>query len=75
MRIDPRDRLIRALAAQLGAERETRAALANVITNGQLDRDVLLALLQDPIPALSQEDLNRADALASVAHFNQARAA
>lgn len=75
MRIDPRDRLIRALAAQLGAERETRAALAGVIANGQLDRDVLLALLQDPIPALSQEDLNRADMLASVSYPAQARAA
>lgn len=75
MRIDPRDRLIRALAAQLGAERETRAALAGVITNGQLDRDVLLALLQDPIPALSQEDLNRADMLASAYYPAQARAA
>lgn len=75
MRIDPRDRLIRALAAQLGAERETRAALAGVVANGQLDRDVLLALLQDPIPALSQEDLNRADALASVSRIDQPRAA
>lgn len=75
MHIDPRDRLIRALAAQLGAERETRAALAGVIANGQLDREVLLALLQDPIPALSQEDLNRADALAGISHLGQARAA
>ena len=75
MRIDPRDRLIRALAAQLSAERETRTALAGVIANGQLDRDVLLALLQDPIPALSQEDLNRADDLASISGIGQAKAA
>lgn len=69
MRNDPRDRLIRALAAQLGAERETRAAIANVVANGEIDREVLLALLEDPIPAWSQEDLNRADRLAtSAAH-------
>ncbi|HEY5798555.1 MAG TPA: hypothetical protein VIU82_26425 [Bosea sp. (in: a-proteobacteria)] len=69
MRNDPRNRLIRALAAQLGAERETRAAIADVVANGQIDREVLLALLEDSIPALSQEDLNRADRLAaSAAH-------
>lgn len=55
MRNDPRDRLIRALAAQLGAERETRAAITEVVANGQMDREVLLALLEDPIPAQSQE--------------------
>lgn len=64
MRNDLRDRLIRALAAQLGAERETRAAIAEVVANGQFDREVLLALLEDPIPAWSQQDLNRADRLA-----------
>ncbi|BCB18628.1 hypothetical protein [Bosea sp. ANAM02] len=67
MRNDPRDRLIRALAAQLGAERETRAAIAEVVANGQMDREVLLALLEDPIPARSQEDLNRANRLAASA--------
>lgn len=72
MRNDPRDRLIRALAAQLGAERETRAAIADVVANGQIDREVLLALLEDSIPALSQEDLNRADRLAaSSAHWRR----
>lgn len=70
MRKDPRDRLIRALAAQLGAERETRAAIASAVANGQIDREVLLALLEDPIPAWSQEDLIRADRLAaSAAHY------
>ncbi len=67
MRNGPRDRLIRALAAQLGAERETRAAIADVVANGQMDREVLLALLEDPIPAQSQEDLNRADRMATSA--------
>ncbi len=75
MRNDPRDRLIRALAAQLGAERETRAAIADVVANGQIDREVLLALLEDPIPAWSQEDLNRADRLATAAKQHRAIAA
>jgi hypothetical protein len=75
MRNDPRDRLIRALAAQLGAERETRAAIAEVVGIGQIDRDVLLALLEDPIPAASQEDLNRADRLATSAAKRSAMAA
>ena len=75
MRNDPRDRLIRALAAQLGAERETRAAIADVVANGQIDREVLLALLEDSIPAWSQEDLNRADRLAASATYRRPLAA
>lgn len=75
MRISEKDRLIIALAAQLRAERQTREVLADVIRNGQLDRDVLLAVLEDPIPAASQEDLARADMLASAPHRRQARAA
>ncbi len=75
MRNDPRDRLIRALAAQLGAERETRAAIANVVANGQIDREVLIALLEDPISAWSQEDLNRADRLAASATHHRPMAA
>jgi hypothetical protein len=80
MRILDKDRLILALAAQLRAERQTREALAAVIGNGQLDRDVLLAILEDPIPALpqenlAQEDLTRAKMLASLPHRGQARAA
>lgn len=66
MRHDPRDRLIRALAAQLGAERETRAAVAHVIANGMIDSEVLLALLEDPVPAVSQEDLDRANRVAAL---------
>lgn len=75
MRNDPRDRLIRALAAQLGAERETRAAIADVVANGAIDWEVLLALLEDPIPAWSQEDLNRADRLATLVAQHRAIAA
>jgi hypothetical protein len=75
MRISDKDRLILALAAQLRAERETREALAGVIRNGQLDREVLLAILEDPVPARSQEDLADADRLASSRWPHPARAA
>lgn len=61
MRFSGKDRLIAALAAQLRAERETRAALAQVIGNGQLDADVLSAILDDPIPVLTQDDLDWAE--------------
>ncbi|WNJ94136.1 hypothetical protein [Bosea sp. 685] len=63
MHLTAKDRLIAALAAQLRAERETRDALAFVIANGQLDTDVLTAILTDPVPVFTQDDLNRADAL------------
>lgn len=49
-----------ALAAQLRAERETRDALASVIANGQLDPEVLLAILSDPVPVITQEDVRHA---------------
>jgi hypothetical protein len=64
MHLTAKDRLIAALVAQLRAERETREALASVIANGQLDPAVLLAILTDPVPAVTQADLNRADDLA-----------
>jgi len=58
----PKDRLIAALAAQLRAERETRDALAGVIANGQLDREVLLAILADPVPVVTRDEIVRAEA-------------
>ena len=63
MHLTAKDRLIAALAAQLRAERETREALAFVIANGQLDGAVLSAILTDPVPVFTQDDLNRAEAL------------
>lgn len=57
MPISGKDRLIAALAAQLRAERETREALAFVIRNGQLDREVLTAILEDPISVVTSGDL------------------
>lgn len=58
----PKDRLIAALGAQLRAERETRDALAEVIANGQLDREVLLAILCDPVPVVTRDEIVRAEA-------------
>lgn len=63
MRIDAKDRLILALAAQLRAERETRDALASVVANGQLDPAVLTAVLTDPVPLITHEDATRAELL------------
>ena len=40
MRPAAKDRLIMAICAQLRAERETRAVLADVIAGGQLDPEV-----------------------------------
>ena len=64
MRSTAKDRLIVALGAQLRAERETRDALAAVIANGQLDPEVLQAILSDPVPVVTQEDLAHAEAVA-----------
>ncbi|AZO79844.1 MULTISPECIES: hypothetical protein [unclassified Bosea (in: a-proteobacteria)] len=58
----PKDRLIAALGAQLRAERETRDALADVIANGRLDREVLLAILSDPVPVVTLDEIVRAEA-------------
>ncbi|WEX76942.1 hypothetical protein PYH37_005295 [Sinorhizobium numidicum] len=54
---DRRDRLILALYAQLKAERETRAAFEEAIANGVLSREVLQALVSDPIPVITGEDI------------------
>lgn len=59
--ISIKDRLILALAAQLRAERETRDALAAVVANGQLDPDVLEAMLLDPVPVIDDSDLVSAE--------------
>lgn len=63
MRYESDRRLIRALGAQLKAERETREAAAEAIRNGLSDPDTLLAILEDPIRPASTEDLARAEAL------------
>jgi hypothetical protein len=68
-KIDDRDRLILALCALLRAERETRAAFEGVIASGDISRETLLAILSDPIPVVTREDLRMAEKLvASVPH-------
>ena len=66
--ITGKDRLIAALAAPLRAERETREALAFVIRNRQLDREVLTAILEDPISVVTSEDLAWAEQVVAKTH-------
>ncbi|MBH0238376.1 hypothetical protein [Methylobrevis albus] len=54
---DARDRLILALAALLRAERETRGALAAALEDGRISRETLLAMISDPVPVVTTEDL------------------
>jgi hypothetical protein len=54
---DARDRLILALYAQLKAERETREAMEWVMRNGGLSPEVLEAMASDPVPVVTNEDL------------------
>lgn len=56
-RIDPKDRLIAALFAQLRAERETREALAWAIRSGVTSAETLEALAGDPVPVAVAEDV------------------
>lgn len=62
--MDIRDKLILALAAQLRAERDTRQAFAEAVRGG-LGREVMVAMLEDPVPAITQLDLMAADAAAA----------
>lgn len=64
-----------ALGAQLRAERETREALAFVIANGQLDPQVLQAILSDPVPVVTQEDLAHAERIAAASDSRTRRVA
>lgn len=57
------EQLVLALVAQLRAERETRHALAFVIRHGAEDREVLLAILEDPVPATAIDALALAERL------------
>lgn len=56
-RFDPRDRVILALYAQLKAERETRAAFEEALAHGVLSPDVLQAIISDPVPVVTSEDI------------------
>ncbi len=59
--MDQRDRLIIALSALLRAERETRAAMEAVIAAGHLSPEVLSAILADPVPVVTVDDLRQAE--------------
>lgn len=54
---DPRDRLIMALYAELKAERSTREALEEAIRNGVVSPEVLTAIVSDPVPVVTSEDI------------------
>lgn len=54
---DHRDRLILALYAQLRAERETREALEWAIENDAISPEVLQAMIADPVPVITSEDV------------------
>lgn len=56
-KIDPKDRLIAALFAQLRAERETREALTWAIRSGVAAPEVLEALAGDPVPVATADDV------------------
>jgi hypothetical protein len=64
---DQRDNLILALSALLRAERQTRSAFEACITAGILDPEVLEAMLSDPVPVITQDDINYAEFAASKA--------
>lgn len=62
--MDHRDRLILALSALLRSERETRFAFETCLSSGVLDSETLQAMVSDPVPVITQEDLNYAESLA-----------
>ena len=62
--MDHRDRLIMALSSLLRAERETRNAFETCIAAGVLDLETLQAIISDPIPVITREDLNYAEEFA-----------
>ncbi|MBD9495003.1 MULTISPECIES: hypothetical protein [unclassified Ensifer] len=57
--LDPRDRLILALYAELKAERETRAALEDALAHGVVSLEILQAIISDPVPVVTEEDIVR----------------
>ncbi len=63
--MDQRDHLILALSALLRAERQTRYAFETCIAAGVLQPDTLQALISDPIPVITQDDINYAEDVAT----------
>lgn len=68
-RLDRKDRLILSLAALLRAERETRAALVEAIGDESVPRETLVAILEDPIPVITADDLAFAERFAMSPHL------
>lgn len=67
--MDSKDRLILALAALLRAERETRGALVEAIEDGAVSRETLLAMISDPVPVITREDIAFAERFAMSRHL------
>jgi hypothetical protein len=55
--VDRKDRLILALAALLRAERETRGALEAALQNESVKIETLRAILADPVPVITEDDI------------------
>lgn len=61
---DQRDTLILALSALLNAERQTRFAFETCLGAGVLRPETLQAMVSDPVPVVTQEDINYAEMVA-----------
>ena len=61
---DQRDTLILALSALLRAERQTRFAFETCLGAGVLKPETLQAMVSDPIPIVTQDDINYAEMVA-----------
>lgn len=72
-KIDPRDRLLAALFAQLRAERETREALAWAIRSGVTSAEVLEALAGDRVPVATAEDVTALERMLALADASRSR--
>lgn len=51
--------MILALYAELKAERETRAALEDALAHGVVSLEILQAIISDPVPVVTEEDIVR----------------
>ena len=63
-KFDQRDTLILALSALLRAERQTRFAFEACLGAGVLKLETLQAMVSDPVPVVTQEDINYAEMVA-----------
>lgn len=70
---DPRDRLIMALYAELKAERLTREALEEAIRNGVVSREILSAIVVDPVPVVTSDDIAQIESVLASEDANSRR--